>query len=152
VHPVASADNQEAGRINHCHTVRQERAIRMAKRILIVDDEQDVLTYLGTLFRDNGYEIATAVDGREALEKIEEFRPDLITLDIIMPNQSGVGFYRKLKKNKELQNVPVVVLTGVTQYKEFFAREHHTIPKPDAFVEKPFDKSALLDLVQRLVD
>ena len=123
----------------------------MAKRILIIDDEQDVLTYLAQLFKDNGYDVATAMDGQEGLEKTKEFRPDLITLDIIMPNRSGVGLYRELKKDKDLQKVPVVVLTGVTEYRKFFARGHHTVPKPDAFVEKPFDKSELLALVDRLM-
>ena len=123
----------------------------MAQKIMIVDDEQDVLNYLGTLFKDNGYEVDTAMDGKEGLKRIQEASPDLITLDIIMPNQSGVGLYRELKKDKDLQKVPVVVLTGVTEYRKFFARGHHTVPKPDAFVEKPFDKSELLALVDRLI-
>lgn len=123
----------------------------MAKKIMIVDDEQDVLTYLGTLFTDHGYEVDAATDGKEGMEKIKEFRPDLITLDIIMPNQSGVGLYRELKKNKDLQHIPVIVLTGVTQYRQFFARDHHTIPKPDAYVEKPFDRTELLTLIKKLI-
>jgi CheY-like chemotaxis protein len=124
----------------------------MARKIMIVDDEQDVITYLATLFKDNGYEVATAMDGKEGLEKIREFLPDVITLDIIMPNQSGVGLYRELKKDETLQNIPVIILSGVSQYKKFFARDHHTIPKPDAFVEKPFDRSELLALIQKLID
>ena len=123
----------------------------MARKIIIVDDEQDVITYLETLFKDNGYEVATAMDGKEGLEKIKGFRPDLITLDIIMPNQSGIGLYRELKKDETLQNIPVIILSGVSQYKKFFARDHHTVPKPDAFVEKPFDKSELLALIQQLL-
>jgi len=123
----------------------------MAKKVLIVDDEQDVLTYLRTLFQDNGYETAEAVDGKEAMEQVKAFQPDLITLDIIMPNQSGVGFYRALKKDDTLQKIPVIVLSGVAQYKAFFARDHHTVPKPDAFVEKPFDKNELLTLVRQLI-
>jgi len=123
----------------------------MTRKIMIVEDEQDVVTYLEVLFRDNGYEVATALDGKEGLEKIKEFRPDLITLDIIMPNQSGVGLYRALKKDETLQNIPVIILSGVSQYKKFFARDHHTIPKPVAFVEKPIDKSQLLALIQQLI-
>jgi CheY-like chemotaxis protein len=123
----------------------------MAGKIVIVDDEHDVITYLETLFKDNGYEVATAMDGKEGLEKIREFRPDLITLDIIMPNQSGVGLYRELKKDETLQNIPVIILSGVNQYKKFFARDHHSVPKPDAFVEKPFDKSELLELIKQLI-
>lgn len=123
----------------------------MAKKILIVDDEQDVLTYLRTLFRDNGYETAEAVDGKDAMEQVRSFGPDLITLDIIMPNQSGVGFYRALKKDDTLENIPVIVLSGVGQYKAFFARDHHTVPKPNAFVEKPFNKDELLKMVRELI-
>ncbi len=123
----------------------------MAKKIMIVEDEQDLLTYLGTLFKDNGYEVATAMDGKEGLEKIKEFRPDLISLDIIMPNQSGVGLYRELKKDESLQNIPVIILSGVTQYQKFFARDHHTIPKPVAFVEKPFDQSKLIELIKKTI-
>jgi CheY-like chemotaxis protein len=123
----------------------------MAGKIVIVDDEHDVITYLETLFKDNGYEVATAMDGKEGLEKIREFRPNLITLDIIMPNQSGVGLYRELKKDETLQNIPVIILSGVSQYKKFFARDHHSVPKPDAFVEKPFDKSELLELIKQLI-
>jgi CheY-like chemotaxis protein len=123
----------------------------MAGKIVIVDDEHDVITYLETLFKDNGYEVATAMDGKEGLEKIREFRPDLITLDIIMPNQSGVRLYRELKKDETLQNIPVIILSGVSQYKKFFARDHHSVPKPDAFVEKPFDKSELLELIKQLI-
>jgi len=122
----------------------------MAGKIMIVDDEQDVITYLETLFKDNGYEVDTALDGKEGLEKIKKFRPDLITLDIIMPNQSGVGLYRELKKDETLQSIPVIILSGVSQYKRFFARDHHSIPKPDAFVEKPFDKSELIELIKQL--
>ena len=123
----------------------------MAKKIVIIDDEEDVLTYLGTLFKDNGYEVVSAMDGQEGLEKIKQFRPDLITLDIIMPNRSGVGLYRELKKDQELRNIPVIVLTGVTEYRKFFAHNHHTVPKPDAFVEKPFDKAELLALSEKLI-
>jgi len=123
----------------------------MAKKILIVDDEQDVLTYLRTLFQDNGYETAEAGDGKQAMDQVQTFHPNLITLDIIMPNQSGVGFYRALKKDNTLQKIPVIVLSGVGQYKAFFARDHYTVPKPDAFVEKPFNKDELLSLVRQLI-
>lgn len=68
----------------------------MPKDILIVDDEEDPRTYPETLFRDNGYNTATATDGDEAWPKVQEFIPDLITLDIIMAHETGVKFYRRL--------------------------------------------------------
>jgi CheY-like chemotaxis protein len=120
----------------------------MPKKILIVDDEEDPRTYLQVLFQENGYETAVAADGDEALPKTREFKPDLITLDIIMERETGVKFYRHLCKDPELSKIPVIIISGVTRYKELFARDHHTMAKPMAFVEKPIDKNILLDIVK----
>jgi CheY-like chemotaxis protein len=117
-------------------------------RILIVDDESDVRTYLEVLFQENGYETAVAVDGEEAMSKVKEFKPDVITLDIIMPNESGQKFYRDLIKDPERSKTPVVICSGVTRYKDLFSRDHRTMPKPFAFVEKPIDKQELLDRIK----
>ncbi len=118
------------------------------KKILIVDDEEDPRTYLETLFRDNGYDTATVTDGDEAWPKVQEYKPDLITLDIIMARETGVKFYRRLCKDPELSKIPVVICSGVTQYKDLFARDHLTMPKPLAFVEKPIDTALLLKIVK----
>lgn len=120
----------------------------MAKKILIIDDEADIRTFLETLLKEHGYETATAPDGDQGYEKAQEFLPDAITLDIIMPKETGVKFYRKLVKHPELKNVPVIILSGVTRYKELFARDHHTMPRPYAFVEKPINQSELLEHVE----
>ena len=120
----------------------------MAKKVLIVDDEEDVRTYLGSLLKNNGYEISIAEDGEEAFLKVSEFHPDLITLDIIMPNQSGVGFYRRLRKSEEFKHIPVIVVSGVTAYKDFFAKDRGGLPKPEEFVEKPFSTEDLLGKVE----
>jgi CheY-like chemotaxis protein len=120
----------------------------LAKKILIVDDEADVRTYLEVLYQENGYETAVAVDGDEALPKAREFKPDLISLDIIMPRESGQKFYRELVKDPEFCKTPVIILSGVTRYKELFSRDHKTMPKPFAFVEKPIDKDELLGKVK----
>jgi CheY-like chemotaxis protein len=118
------------------------------KKILIVDDEADPRTYLEMLFKENGYETATASDGDEAMPKTKEFRPDLIILDIIMPRETGQKFYRALQKEEGLAGIPVIICSGVTRYKELFARGYATMPKPFAFVEKPIDKEELLAKVR----
>jgi len=123
----------------------------VAKRILIVDDESDARTYLEVLFQENGYETALATDGDEAMPKVREFHPDLITLDIIMPRETGVKLYRQLCKDPEFKKIPVIICSGVTRYKELFARDHMTMPKPLAFVEKPFDRELLLETVKAAV-
>ncbi len=123
----------------------------MAKKILIVDDENDPREYLKVLFEENGYETDMATDGDEALPKAREYQPDLISLDIIMPRETGVKFYRQLCKDPELSNIPVIICSGVTRYKELFARDHATMPKPVAFIEKPIDKDELLLKVKETI-
>jgi CheY-like chemotaxis protein len=123
----------------------------MSKKILIVDDEADVRTYLEVLFQENGYETAVASDGDEAMPKVKEFKPDLISLDIIMPHESGQKFYRELVKDPDFSKTPVIICSGVTRYKELFSRDHRTMPKPFAFVEKPIDKVELLNKVKEAV-
>ena len=123
----------------------------MAKKILIVDDEADVRTYLEVLYQENGYETAVATDGDEAMPKVREFKPDLVSLDIIMPHESGQKFYRALVKDPEFSKTPVIILSGVTRYKELFSRDHKTMPKPFAFVEKPIDKDELLGKIKEAI-
>jgi len=123
----------------------------MSKKILIVDDEADVRTYLEVLFQENGYETALASDGDEAMPMVKEFKPDLISLDIIMPHESGQKFYRELVKDPDFSKTPVIICSGVTRYKELFSRDHRTMPKPFAFIEKPIDKDELLNKIKEAV-
>jgi CheY-like chemotaxis protein len=123
----------------------------VAKKILIVDDEADVRTYLEVLFQENGYETALAADGDEAMPMVREFKPDLISLDIIMPRETGQKFYRALVKDPEFSKTPVIILSGVTRYKELFSRDHKTMPKPFAFIEKPVDKDELLGKIKEAI-
>lgn len=121
----------------------------MAKRVLIIDDEADIRTFLETLLKENGYETIAASDGDRGFEVAKERRPDVITLDIIMPHETGVKCYRRLIKDPSLHTVPVIILSGVTRYKDLFGRDHATMPKPFAFVEKPIDPPALLHLLEK---
>lgn len=120
----------------------------MKKKILIVEDEKDPKRFLEILLNESGFETATASDGREALEMVKSFRPDAVTLDIIMPEQSGVKFYRDLKKDAEYMDLPVIIITGVSRYKDLFKRDYATMPKPFAFIEKPIDSEVLVQKVR----
>ena len=121
----------------------------MSKRVLIVDDEADVRVFLETLLKENGYETVVATDGDAGFEMARKVHPDAITLDIIMPHETGVKFYRKLIKDADLKDTPVIILSGVTRYKDLFGRDHATMPKPLAFVEKPIDQAELLALLKK---
>lgn len=83
-----------------------------AKRILVVDDEADVRRFLSMALEDAGFEVDTANDGLEALEKIKQHKPDLITLDLVMPRHSGAKLYRDLRRQKEWSRIPVIIITG----------------------------------------
>ena len=84
------------------------------KKILVIDDEPHVVTYIKTLLEDNGFDTATAANGREGMEVAKEYKPDLVCLDITMPEQSGISFYRDLRDDPQLAKVPVLVVTAVT--------------------------------------
>ncbi len=127
------------------------------KKILILEDEPDVVTYLTTLFEDNGYATDSARNGVEGMEKAQASPPDLITLDMSMPEKSGVRFYREIKDDPVLSKVPVVVVTGVTGFggnpEDFrrFLETRRQVPPPDAFVAKPIDREELLKVVRDLL-
>jgi CheY-like chemotaxis protein len=121
------------------------------KRILIVEDESDPKRFLELLFNENGFETATASDGKEALSMVDSFKPDVVTLDIIMPEQSGVKFYRDLKKDPDHSGLPVIIITGVSRYKDLFKRDYATMPKPFAFMEKPIDSEALVQKIHEAI-
>ena len=127
------------------------------KKILVIDDEPHVVTYLETLLQDNGYETASAANGREAMEKVKAEKPDAITLDITMPEQSGIRFYRDLKENPEFADIPVLVVTAVTGYGgdpdtfENFLKSRRQIPPPEGFFSKPIDRDKFLQAVEELV-
>ena len=125
----------------------------MAKTILIVDDEPDVVSYLEMILRDNGYETLTAANGNEALKILRESRPDLVTLDISMPESSGTRFYVELKKDPELSSTPVFIVTAVTGFGgdkygyEKFISHRRLVPPPEGFFPKPIDREGFIAAV-----
>ena len=118
------------------------------KTILVVEDEPDVVTYLSTLLEDAGYQTVAAGDGEEALEKVKASRPDLITLDITMPNKSGVRFYRDMKESDEWKGIPIIMVTGIASDFEKFISSRKQVPPPEGYVSKPIDKEKILSLIK----
>jgi CheY-like chemotaxis protein len=119
------------------------------KTILIVEDEPDTITYLSTLLEDAGYSTVAAEDGDQALEQVKTSRPDLITLDITMPNRSGVGFYRDMKTSAEWKGIPIIIVTGVTSDFEKFISTRKKVPPPEGYLSKPIDQEEMLSLVKK---
>ncbi|HCX90107.1 MAG: response regulator [Deltaproteobacteria bacterium CG12_big_fil_rev_8_21_14_0_65_43_10] len=126
----------------------------MGKKIMVIDDEPDVITYLTTLLEENGYQTDSAKDGVEGLKKIKEKRPDLVCLDILMPEKSGIGLYRELRKDEGLKGIPVVIVTGfrgdehpLMDFKEFLYKR--SVPGPEGYLEKPIDRQKFLEIIEK---
>jgi CheY-like chemotaxis protein len=129
----------------------REEGDGVAKKILIIDDEKDMRVYLGTLFRKAGFETEAASNGDEGLRLARAGKPDLITLDVLMPKKSGVRAYRELRTSADLSAIPIVILTGLTRQEDFFGEDLGDLPRPNAVVEKPIDREAFLEQVQKLL-
>jgi CheY-like chemotaxis protein len=119
-------------------------------KILIVDDEPDVIDYLTALFEDNGYEVISATSGKEAFEMARSFRPALITLDITMPDQTGVRTYLNLKSEPDLEDIPIIVITATVNSEQSFLGLLDGFPGPEGFFSKPINTRGLLKLTKSL--
>ena len=113
------------------------------KKIMIVDDDPVITKYLDTLFQDNGFETCIANNGKEALDLFHKEQPDLITLDLEMPEEWGPRFFRKVSKSKGF-NTPVIVISGLPGQK-------YSLPKASASFSKPFDADQVIEKVKTLL-
>ncbi|HHE46439.1 MAG TPA: response regulator [Bacteroidetes bacterium] len=122
-----------------------------AKTILVVEDEPDVLTYLVTFFKINGFNVLTATDGRKGFETAKNNHPDLISLDITMPEESGVRMYRNLHDDPSTRDIPVIIITGVSgEFKGFIESRKHINP-PAGYFEKPIDREVVLARIKEIL-
>ncbi len=126
----------------------------MGKKILIVEDELDQKDFTSTLLEENGYIPVGASNGIEGMKMAKTERPDLILLDILMPERGGIEMYQDLKRDEETKNIPVVIVTGVArdgQLKEIMLTQRKDMPAPDGYVEKPINPEVVLKLVSDLL-
>ncbi len=114
------------------------------KKILVVDDEKDIREFLGDLLTDNGYEVSSASDGIDAMKQVQAQKPDLILLDLQMPEETGTGFYRKLRHKKQFEDIPVIVLSGLSG-------RDVAVSKSVVIIDKPPKEEAILEEVKKAV-
>lgn len=124
------------------------------KTILVVEDEPDVRIFLQTVLEDAGFNVMTAADGEEALQRIRERRPDFISLDLVLPRKSGHKLLIELKRDKELARIPTLIVTahartelGKPQMEEIFQKT--ALLGPGLYLEKPVKPRQYIRSVKR---
>ena len=122
-----------------------------AKTVLVVDDDPDAREFLTTVLQDNGFATTTANDGTEAIAMVEQAPPDLVALDITMPEKSGVAVYRRLKEDDQLKAIPVIVVTGISDDFKQFISSRRQVPPPEGYISKPVDHEQFLKMVKGLL-
>ena len=147
----------------------------MSKKVMIIDDDKNTVKFLSVVLSENGYEPLAAYDGREGLTKLKENPVDLIILDVMMPKKTGFVLFKQLKKNEQLRDIPVLMLTGVAasledmdaEADETYARPYDSLReslrkaikemreegdfKPELFVDKPIDPDAFIEKIRQLI-
>ena len=120
----------------------------MANRILVVDDEPDIITVLKGRLVSAGYDVVTAADGREALDTVRQAAPDLIILDLMLPKVNGYEVCTMLKQDARHQIIPIILFTALTQEKD---KQLAAQCGADAYVCKPFKGQELLERIRALL-
>lgn len=111
----------------------------MAAKILLVDDAVEILSLIETILTSQGFQVITAVNGVEALEKVHAEAPDVIITDVMMPEMDGYAFFKELKRNPSTENIPILILTARGKMEDSFL----ALGAKD-FITKPFETDDLL--------
>ena len=147
----------------------------MAKKVLVIDDDEKTVKFISVALQDHGYETASAPDGMEGFEKVKSEKPDLVILDVMMPKRTGFVLFKLLRKSDEYKEIPVIMLTGVADsLSELDAKKDDTfespydklreslrkniqemreegLVKPEMYIDKPIDLDDLAEKVKELI-
>jgi len=128
--------------------VAAEAAPLQGRHILVVDDDEDIRTFLLAVFADAGARVSEAGDGDEALAVAVGGQPDLITLDLAMPGKDGIVTFCELRSTPETEHIPVCIVTGHPEFRSVIY-DRPAIP-PEGFMSKPVDPEELVRTVRRI--
>ena len=129
----------------------------MKKKIMIVDDETDIQAYLMAALEDSGYSTCTVNDINDILGSIYQEKPDLILLDIMMPDRSGISIYKEIQQTPEFKTIPIILMSGLSSKNEFIEKLFHDQKNPDkisvpaVFMEKPIQLEKLEKQISNLL-
>ncbi len=120
------------------------------KKVLLVDDDPDFVEAIRTVVEKGGYKVEVAYDGKEGLEKVPEFKPDLVILDVMMPVMDGHAACDKLKSNADTADIPVILLTAVADHVSSSTYSHRDMLESEAedYIPKPVEPQELLDRIR----
>jgi len=147
----------------------------MSKKVMVVDDDENTVKFLSVVLTENGYEPHAAYDGKEGMERLKETKVDLVVLDVMMPKKTGCVMFKQMKKNDDLKDIPVLMLTGVaaslldldSEADDTFVRPYDSLReslrraiqemreegevRPEMFVDKPVDPDVFIEKVRTLI-
>ncbi len=127
----------------------------MSAKILVVDDDPDIVEAIGLILKANGYDVATASDGIEGLNKLKEERPDMMILDLLMPKLDGFGVCKELKDPRwaKYGHIPIIILSSVREdaSKRRYELETGLQLDVDDYVEKPIEHTILLERIGKIL-
>jgi len=123
----------------------------MPQKILVVDDEPDTIEYVTAIIEDMGdYQVLSASNGEEAVEKAEAELPDLIILDVMMPKKDGYAAFTELQEEESTKNIPVIMLSSLAALGEYLRGPVEVRPK--LFVDKPIEPEKLERIITRILE
>ena len=117
--------------------------------VLVVDDDEEILTFLTTLMTDEGAAALQAADGDEALATAIRAKPDLITLDLSMPGRDGIETFCDLRENPATEQIPVCIITGHPEFRTVIY--DRPVTPPEGFIEKPCDPEHVVKTIRRIL-
>ena len=148
----------------------------MSKKVLVVDDDENTRRFLSVALEANGYDAVTAEDGDDGFQKVQELKPDLILLDVMMPKKTGFVLFKQLRRKDEFKDIPVIMLTAVAEVleedeshaegetmerpfdslrdslrKAIVKMRDEGLVKPEVFMDKPIDPENLIEKVKELI-
>jgi two-component system alkaline phosphatase synthesis response regulator PhoP len=119
------------------------------KKILVVDDERQIVKLVEINLKKHGYAVVCAYDGVEALEKVESEKPDMLVLDVMMPRMNGFDVLKRLQANPDTEHIPVIMLTAKAQDADIFTGWQAGV---SSYLTKPFNPREVLTFVERIFE
>ena len=119
-------------------------------RVVCIEDEAEMIELVELILSKRGFEVIGATDGHEGLEKITTIKPDLVLLDLMMPDMDGWDVYQRMKADEDLREIPVIVVTAKAQSIDKLLGLH--IAKVEDYITKPFGPNDLLESVERVLN